>query len=361
MKKELAIEELMLGEKLGRDLFDSNGRLLLKAGIIINGDFISSLSAKGIKKVYVEEDSWEQKPDNTELERLKARQAMLQAFTKHYQVMNHEIKRTYLRGKYLKAMQRELFESLVELLRLLQQVADHDLLPLYYHARGFSREKTYSYANHATNTGILCALLSRWLDLDQNLTAEVTLVGYLHDIGKSRLPVHILEKPGPLNQEELKLVQTHPVIGASILTRTTWITPKVILGVLRHHERLDGSGYPYGIMGSDVPFHARIVAVAGAFDTITSPRPYAPAMEIFPAIAHLRDQAFGQLDALITRTLYNRVLQSYDGQQVELITGEYGTISCRTLSKEIKTYVQTASGQYDMNVPSAPAIKAVLK
>lgn len=360
MKKKIPIEEMLVGGRLARDLFDSRNNLLLKEGTLVTREFIMSLQTKGIQHVYLDAPD-DQRPDKAELERLKQKQTLAQSYAKHHQLMTHEIKRTYLRGKYQKTMQRELFEGLVELLKILHPVADHELLPLYFQARNFTREKGYTYVNHATNTGILCAILSRWLGLNQDETVAAAMTGYLHDIGKSRIPATVLEKPGPLNSEESRLVKTHPILGASILTKTAWLKPSVIIGVLRHHERLDGSGYPYGVMGSDIPLCARIAAVAGAFDTMISDRPYAPAVDLFAAIAHLRDQSFGQLDALITRTLYNRILYSYQGRKVELLNGESGTIICQGQEREIRTFVQTEKGTYLLNGLSAPVIKRILE
>lgn len=360
MKKEINIDDILVGGQLARDLYDNRGQLLLRQGTTITADFILSLKRKGIKVVYIDVPQ-EHAPEKSEIEQLKQRQNLLQNFARHHQVLRQEIKRTYMRGKYQKIMQRELFESMVDLLRMLQQFPDHELIPLYFQARSYTREKIYSYNSHATNVGILCAVLARLLGLDQDLTAEVTLTGFLHDIGKSRLPVQVLEKPGKLNNEELKMVQTHPILGASILTRTPWIKPRIILGVLRHHERLDGSGYPYGAMGSEIPIHARITAVAGVFDTMTSTRTYASAHDVFSAIAHLKVQSFGQLDSRITRILYNRVLQGYEGKQVELLNGEVGTIRCQMRDDEIMTMVHTDTAQYDMNKTASPVIKAILK
>jgi HD-GYP domain-containing protein (c-di-GMP phosphodiesterase class II) len=179
---------------------------------------------------------------------------------------------------------------------------------------------------HAVNTGILSGVIGHWLDLGMHTILELALTGCLHDIGKTRIPAHILNKKGRLTQTEWKIVKEHPVIGAAILYKTKWIMPSVIMGVLRHHERLDGSGYPGKCLGSEIPLYARIVAVAEAFDTVTSIRPYARAMTTFEAVAHLRDQSFGQLDAMITRTLYDKVLEYYMGKPVQLSNGDTGVI-----------------------------------
>jgi putative two-component system response regulator len=100
----------------------------------------------------------------------------------------------------------------------------------------------------------------------------------LHDIGKIAIPNHILEKPGPLNAAEWHLMQTHPTIGAEILSDVTLLEGQGIDVVRSHHERWDGGGYPDGISGADIPIGARIFALADALDAMTSDRPYRRAL-----------------------------------------------------------------------------------
>jgi putative two-component system response regulator len=98
----------------------------------------------------------------------------------------------------------------------------------------------------------------------------------LHDIGKLAVPTEALNKPGALNPEEWELMKSHPRVGVELLGPHT-ICPLVRAGVLRHHERWDGSGYPYGIAGENIHQMARIAAVADVYDAVTSARAYAEA------------------------------------------------------------------------------------
>ena len=100
----------------------------------------------------------------------------------------------------------------------------------------------------------------------------------LHDIGKIAIPNHILEKPGPLNAAEWHLMQTHPTIGAEILSDVTLLEGQGIDVVRSHHERWDGGGYPDGVSGAVIPVGARIFALADALDAMTSDRPYRRAL-----------------------------------------------------------------------------------
>ena len=101
----------------------------------------------------------------------------------------------------------------------------------------------------------------------------------LHDIGKIAIPNHVLDKPGPLNPAEWQVMQTHPTIGAEILSDVTLLEGQGIDVVRSHHERWDGGGYPDGLAGADIPLGARIFALADALDAMTSDRPYRTALD----------------------------------------------------------------------------------
>jgi len=102
---------------------------------------------------------------------------------------------------------------------------------------------------------------------------EIYMMGLLHDVGKIGVPDAMINKPAKLTQEEYDVIKTHPVIGANILGKITEM-PKLSVGARWHHERYDGTGYPDGLRGEDIPEEARIIAVADAYDAMTSRRSY---------------------------------------------------------------------------------------
>jgi putative two-component system response regulator len=127
----------------------------------------------------------------------------------------------------------------------------------------------------------------------------------LHDIGKIGIPDALLHKPGALTESEMRVMQTHAAIGARILGGSHVPLLRVAEKVARsHHERWDGSGYPNGLKGDDIPLAGRIVAVADAFDAMTNDRPYRKALPVSEVLAYLkkeRDGAFERrlVDALV--------------------------------------------------------------
>jgi putative two-component system response regulator len=119
----------------------------------------------------------------------------------------------------------------------------------------------------------------------------------MHDVGKIGIPDRVLLKPGRLDEAEWEIMRTHPKIGAEILAGSRW--PVVQMGetiALAHHERWDGSGYPAGLAGEDIPLVARIVAICDVFDALLSERPYKQPWPVADALAEIRSQAGRHFD-----------------------------------------------------------------
>jgi putative nucleotidyltransferase with HDIG domain len=118
----------------------------------------------------------------------------------------------------------------------------------------------------------------------------------LHDVGKIGIPDRILQKAGPLNEGEARLMKTHTVLGEQMLGSVSYLQEEGIRVVRSHHERWDGRGYPDGLAGTEIPLAARIFAVADAFDAMTSDRPYRPAQEWAAAGREIVREARRQFD-----------------------------------------------------------------
>ena len=108
---------------------------------------------------------------------------------------------------------------------------------------------------------------------DEKTQEKIYYVALLHDIGKIGVPNAIINKPGKLTEEEYEIIKTHPVIGSDILKSISSM-PEISIGARSHHERYDGRGYPDGLAGEEIPWIARIIGVADAYDAMTSNRSY---------------------------------------------------------------------------------------
>ncbi len=142
-------------------------------------------------------------------------------------------------------------------------------------------------AGHQSRVGLLSESIARHLGLDADLVRLIRQAGDVHDIGKIAVPAEILTRPGRLSDVELELVKQHPHVGADILTKATLPWPVADVA-LQHHERMDGSGYPNGLVGDQIILPARIVAVADVIEAMTAHRPYRPARGIERALAQVK-------------------------------------------------------------------------
>jgi diguanylate cyclase (GGDEF)-like protein len=149
-------------------------------------------------------------------------------------------------------------------------------------------------ADHSETVGRYCEMTARELGMSASLVRRIRIAGVLHDIGKIGLPDAILQKPGPLTEEEWAQVRRHPEIGAGILGSKNF--EDIRSWVFAHHERPDGTGYPRGLKEADIPLEARILAVADAYEAMTADRVYRPAIGHAAARAELSRCAGTQFD-----------------------------------------------------------------
>ncbi|MCA9062011.1 MAG: HD-GYP domain-containing protein [Planctomycetaceae bacterium] len=150
---------------------------------------------------------------------------------------------------------------------------------------------------HSDRVADFSRLIARQMNLSTVDCEQIYMTGLLHDVGKISVPDHVLKKPGRLTEPEFELIKQHPVIGYEILEHLDNLS-YVLPGVLHHHEAVDGSGYPHGLKGENIPLAARILAVADAYDAMTSNRPYRRGMPVEKAESILRSGAGTQWDPL---------------------------------------------------------------
>jgi HD-GYP domain-containing protein (c-di-GMP phosphodiesterase class II) len=151
---------------------------------------------------------------------------------------------------------------------------------------------------HSDRVTSLALSIARAMNLCEEESQLIEYAGLLHDIGKIGIPDRILKKPDALTEEERRDIRSHPAFGDSILSPIRFLQ-KAQATVLYHHERMDGSGYPEGLRGEDIPVTARIVAVADVYDAMTSDRPYRKALSDEDAVRELRDHAGTKYDAKV--------------------------------------------------------------
>jgi diguanylate cyclase (GGDEF)-like protein/putative nucleotidyltransferase with HDIG domain len=161
--------------------------------------------------------------------------------------------------------------------------------------------KDQTAQSHIRRVQVYAAGLARALGMSESEIQGVKTAALLHDIGKLAVPEHILSKPGPLTDEEFQKIRIHPQVGAEIIGGVPFPYPVAPL-ILSHHERWDGTGYPAGLKGDEIPLGARILAVVDSFDALMSERPYHKAMSSAAAMELLRQEAGTVLDARVVQT-----------------------------------------------------------
>ena len=153
-------------------------------------------------------------------------------------------------------------------------------------------------ADHVRTTADLAVAVGRELGLPGFTLEDLRYGGMFHDIGKIGIADEIINKPGPLTDEEFELIKTHPAVGAEILAPIPFFAGVRAI-VRHHHEHWDGSGYPDGLRGTRIPLGARIVLAVDAYHAMTSDRSYRKAMSHEAACRELRDNAGTQFDPAV--------------------------------------------------------------
>ena len=177
---------------------------------------------------------------------------------------------------------KELNDTRMEIIRRLGRAAEY---------------KDNETGMHVIRMSLYSKILARAAGLDEEQAELLLNAAPMHDVGKIGIADHILSKPGSLNDEEWAVMRKHPEFGAEIIgDNASSILRMAHIVALAHHERWDGSGYPLGLAGEDIPLAARIVAIADVFDALTTVRPYKQAWSVDEAIADLQKEAGSHFD-----------------------------------------------------------------
>jgi putative nucleotidyltransferase with HDIG domain len=179
-------------------------------------------------------------------------------------------------------------------------------------------------SGHSRRVTEYALLIARALKLPEDEIERIDRAGLLHDIGKIGIRLEALNKPGKITREEHEMFKDHTLVGKQILEQIHFLREIVPL-VLYHHEWWDGSGYPEGIKGDKIPLGARILAIADAYDAMTSDRPYRKAMDQDEAIAEIRKYAGTQFDPSLVE-IFVRELEK-NRQMVEEIRADWMRVS----------------------------------
>ncbi|MEV4221211.1 HD-GYP domain-containing protein [Nonomuraea sp. NPDC049725] len=158
--------------------------------------------------------------------------------------------------------------------------------------------KDYYTRGHCTRVSLASTMIAQEVGMGMERLRAIRYAGMLHDVGKLGVPTKVLQKDGPLTEEEFAAIQLHPMRGLEIVQGIDFLD-EAFAGIMHHHERHDGKGYPMGLAADEIPEFARIIAVADAFDSMTSDRSYRGARPVEVAVEELRKGAGTQFDPVM--------------------------------------------------------------
>jgi putative nucleotidyltransferase with HDIG domain len=188
---------------------------------------------------------------------------------------------------------------------------------------------------HCLNVSLICNIIGKWLHFNPKDLEIITLSGLLHDLGKLMIPSQIITKPAKLTEEEFSTIKTHTIRGYNLL-KSKRVDPRIKHSALMHHERCDGSGYPYGFYSDQIDSFAKLVAIADVYDAMTSARVYRGPLCPFEVISIFETEGYSKYDAKYIMTFLEGIAQTYIHNNVRLnndVTGEIVLINKLELSR----------------------------
>jgi HD-GYP domain-containing protein (c-di-GMP phosphodiesterase class II) len=202
---------------------------------------------------------------------------------------------------------------------------------------------------HCVNVALLSSMLGTWLNFSKNDLTLLTYTAFLHDVGKTKVDPNVLNKSSKLTKSEFEEVKKHSIYSYELVKNIPYLDNSVSLGVLMHHERLDGSGYPLGLKEDKISNFAKIIGITDMFDAMTSDRIYSKKENPFKVLEIMQHDCMGLLDYNYLSTFINEMAIYYTGEMVKLSDGSVGKIIKIDLNNLSKPLISVDSNFIDLN------------
>lgn len=346
------VERLKPGMIVFEDVFNLSGVVILLKGSVLDDFCIEKLSSNNIERVKISFSE-----ENASLENLGKfySKEKIERFEKSYYSHVDEI------TTVLKNIGRGENVEIDEIKNISEQIIDDfeilsDLLNFMYLLKPLD---DYTYA-HSLNVSIISIVLGKWLGLGSEEIDELATAGLLHDVGKIRIDDKILGKASKLSKEEFDEMKKHTVLGYKIVENMKGVTENIRYSVLMHHEKIDGSGYPFGLKDSEIPLFPKIIAISDIYDAMTSNRTYRDRICPFDVIKDFEMHTFGKLDTKALTTFLMNIANSYKGDFVELSNGEIGEVIFINPNRVWQPIVRIGDDFIDLSKSKDISIKEII-
>jgi HD-GYP domain-containing protein (c-di-GMP phosphodiesterase class II) len=207
--------------------------------------------------------------------------------------------------------------------QIYNNISESDYILHCLHSMRHTDEYTYT---HSINTAFYSMLIGNWINLSKAQVCELISASLVHDIGKTRIPLNILNKQGKLDASEYEIMKKHTILGYHILDEFPEFNDDLKNAVLLHHERMDGSGYPYGLKGNSICLYSKIISIADVYDAMTQNRIYKNKVSPFDSFEMFLTEGMKLFDFPILYEFLKHMAPLYVGNKVELNNGDIGEI-----------------------------------
>ena len=298
------------GMILARSIFASDGNVLLGSWVELNQRYIDRLKEKGVYHIYIEDEL----SQGIEVVDVIADETRIKAKGIVKSVMFDVAKDNEINDAYrITKIVNQIVDELLENKDVLINLSDMRLIDDY----------TFG---HCVNVCVLSVMTGIAMGYNQLRLRELGVGALLHDIGKMKIPIKLLKKPGQLTDDEYKEIKRHTILGFDILRNCDTISKISANTALAHHERCDGTGYPNGLLKDQIHDFSKIVAIADVYDAMTSDRAYRKALEPYKAVEYILAMSLTQFDYNVAKIFIGNISIYPVGSGVVLNTGEKGLV-----------------------------------
>ncbi|MDF3000581.1 MAG: hypothetical protein K0Q48_700 [Bacillota bacterium] len=300
------------GMILGDNLYNNYGDLMLTRGTVLSREYVKAIERLQYNGVYIEDDiSKDIQIINIINDSVRAQTVKgIKDIFIHCEKGSPEVK-TDIKSAKLQ------IENIVD-----QIFANKHLMVNMIDMKVFD---DYTYY-HSVNVAVLSIVLGVALDLERDQLCNLGFAALLHDIGKVFINKDVLNKPGKLNPAEFEEIKTHSLLGCNHIKKGYGVSNSSYMGILDHHEKYEGGGYPNNLKGDKISWYGRIIAVADVYDALTSDRPYRKAMLPSDAMEYIMASTMSLFDPKVVEVFVKKIAPYPIGTCVRLSNGLTGIV-----------------------------------